>query len=418
MDPILEIAGRRGIPVLEDACQAIGATYGGRAPGRSGRMGAFSFYPTKNLGAAGDAGAVTTDDDALAALLRSLRLHGSSVTLPPRSRRRELPPGHAAGGGPGRQAAAPRRLERPAPGDRGALRRAPGGRRGAPSRSDAAGRGSRARATSTTSTSCAWPTGTRVAERLAERGIGSRSSTRSRSTSRTASSELGGREGDFPHAEKAAKEVLALPMFAELTDAEVERVAEAVVESLVRGAGLAPAHGGRRAALRVRSPHQESLAGPRRVERAPEVLAEDPERERAARPRRTRARPSATSSPGSAGRAGSCRRPGTRRSRRPAGRAPRPHRHPAQRRVRERDDRVDEVLDLLGAASSGTRRPRGRRGRRARARSGIRPTAAAPAATCGPRRLSTRKSMAGRPIRKQSNPPEGICENARRRSVR
>src|SRR5215472_61971 len=72
MDAILEIADRRGIVVLEDACQAIGAAHRGRPAGSMGKLAAFSFYPTKNLGAAGDAGAVTTDDDALAALVRSL----------------------------------------------------------------------------------------------------------------------------------------------------------------------------------------------------------------------------------------------------------------------------------------------------------------------------------------------------------
>ena len=80
MEPILEIARRRAIPVLEDACQAIGATHGGRPAGTLGTLGAFSFYPTKNLGAAGDAGAVATDDDALAALVKSLRVHGSTAT--------------------------------------------------------------------------------------------------------------------------------------------------------------------------------------------------------------------------------------------------------------------------------------------------------------------------------------------------
>src|SRR5204862_2647436 len=78
MKPILEIAGRRGIPVVEDACQAIGAADQGRAAGTLGAMAAFSFYPTKNLGGAGDAGAVTTDDAQTARLLRSLRMHGET----------------------------------------------------------------------------------------------------------------------------------------------------------------------------------------------------------------------------------------------------------------------------------------------------------------------------------------------------
>lgn len=78
MGPILEIAARHGIPVLEDACQAHGAEYGGRRVGSLGAAGAFSFYPGKNLGAAGEGGAVTTNDDALAARLRLLRDWGAA----------------------------------------------------------------------------------------------------------------------------------------------------------------------------------------------------------------------------------------------------------------------------------------------------------------------------------------------------
>ena len=76
MDEILEIAGRRGLAVVEDACQAHGATYRGRPCGSFGVTAAFSFYPGKNLGALGDGGAVATSDPELAAHLRLLRNHG------------------------------------------------------------------------------------------------------------------------------------------------------------------------------------------------------------------------------------------------------------------------------------------------------------------------------------------------------
>ena len=66
MDPILEIAAKRKIPVIEDACQAHGATYKGRKAGSLGIAGCFSFYPGKNLGAFGEAGAITTNDETLA----------------------------------------------------------------------------------------------------------------------------------------------------------------------------------------------------------------------------------------------------------------------------------------------------------------------------------------------------------------
>ena len=66
-----------GLPVIEDAAQAIGAKYKGQQAGALGAIGTFSFFPTKNLGGAGDGGALTTTDDRLAARLRSLRVHGS-----------------------------------------------------------------------------------------------------------------------------------------------------------------------------------------------------------------------------------------------------------------------------------------------------------------------------------------------------
>lgn len=78
MAPILEIAGRHGIPILEDACQAHGAEYKGRRAGSIGRAGCFSFFPGKNLGALGEGGAVTTDDAELARSIRMWRDHGSS----------------------------------------------------------------------------------------------------------------------------------------------------------------------------------------------------------------------------------------------------------------------------------------------------------------------------------------------------
>jgi len=73
------IARRRGLHVIEDACQAIGAAQNGRRAGRLGDVGCFSFFPTKNLGGFGDGGLMTTDDDRLADALAMLRVHGSRV---------------------------------------------------------------------------------------------------------------------------------------------------------------------------------------------------------------------------------------------------------------------------------------------------------------------------------------------------
>jgi len=76
MDPLLALGERYGVPVVEDAAQAIGATDRGRRAGSMGALGCFSFYPTKNLGGAGDGGIVTTNMDELAQRLRRLRTHG------------------------------------------------------------------------------------------------------------------------------------------------------------------------------------------------------------------------------------------------------------------------------------------------------------------------------------------------------
>ncbi len=76
MDAINAIAAARGVPVLEDAAQAIGAMYKGRRAGTLGQVAAFSFYPSKNLGGFGDAGMVTTDDPAMARSVARLRVHG------------------------------------------------------------------------------------------------------------------------------------------------------------------------------------------------------------------------------------------------------------------------------------------------------------------------------------------------------
>jgi len=77
MDPIMELANAKTIPVVEDAAQAIGATYKGKKAGTLGRFGCFSFFPSKNLGGLGDGGMVTCHSDEDAEMIRKLRVHGS-----------------------------------------------------------------------------------------------------------------------------------------------------------------------------------------------------------------------------------------------------------------------------------------------------------------------------------------------------
>ncbi len=81
MDAIQAIAARHGTPVVEDACQAHGAEYKGRRAGSLGVIGCFSFYPGKNLGAFGEAGAVTTEEPELRSRIQALRDHGQASKI-------------------------------------------------------------------------------------------------------------------------------------------------------------------------------------------------------------------------------------------------------------------------------------------------------------------------------------------------
>ncbi len=232
MDPILELARGRGIPVIEDAAQAIGAWYepsGSSSQRRAGTMGAlgcFSFFPSKNLGAFGDAGLVTTNDDALARRLRLLRGHGAQPkyfhkiiggnfrldAIQAAVLRVKLP--HLERWTEGRRRNAGRygELFKQA-GLKGSvgLPAEPSGRRHiynqfiirAPRRDalrthlDSAGVG----------TEIYYPVPFHLQECFAS---------------------LGHRRGDFPESERAAAETLALPIFGELTEAQQERVVGAI----------------------------------------------------------------------------------------------------------------------------------------------------------------------------------------------
>jgi len=230
MGPILEIAARHELPVIEDACQAIGAADGERPAGTMGGMNAFSFYPTKNLGGAGDAGAVTTNDAPTAQLLRGLRLHGETSLYH-----------HSRIGGNFRMDAVQAAVllaKLPRLKSWNERRRAIAARYGE-LLSDAA------RAERVTLPIEAHgkrhvyhqyvvrvPDRDAVRARLSERGIATAVFYPVPLHLQECFAGLGYREGSFPQAEKASREVLALPIFAEMTDAEVERVAEELRKAL------------------------------------------------------------------------------------------------------------------------------------------------------------------------------------------
>ncbi len=222
MEPILEIASRHGLSVLEDAAQAIGAERDGRRCGGLGNLAAFSFYPTKNLGGFGDGGMVTTDSDELAARVKIFRDHGQD----PRYFY------HIIGGN--------FRLD----GIQGAALNVKldyvdtwNGRRRA-----LAGIYDRLLADSPVQTPfieprnlCCYHQYTIVAPRrdelkdyLAEKGVGSAIFYPKPLHVQACFEELGYKDGDLPVSERLAQEVLSLPVYPELTDEQVHYAAGAI----------------------------------------------------------------------------------------------------------------------------------------------------------------------------------------------
>ena len=224
MDPILELARARGIPVVEDACQAVGALYKGRPVGTLGALGALSFYPTKNLGALGDGGALLVGDAGLAARLRRLRNGGQS------DRYRHEVPGinsrldeiqaailrvglrHLSSWTERRRALASLYREELREAGAGLPEEQPW-----------------ARAVHHLFV-VRHPRRDALAEALRSRGIATLVHYPIPLHLQPAFAVLGGRPGDLPVAERAAREVLSLPLHPELTDAQVRAVAAAVRE--------------------------------------------------------------------------------------------------------------------------------------------------------------------------------------------
>jgi dTDP-4-amino-4,6-dideoxygalactose transaminase len=226
MDPLLAIAAESGVPVIEDACQAIGATYRGRQAGSMGAAGCFSFFPSKNLGAFGDAGLVTTNDRELAAKVRLLRNHGAA--------RRYY---HELVGGNFRidaLQAAVLRVKLPHLARWTAMRRANADRY----RQLFAGAGvvlpvePEDRFHIYNQFVIRLPHRDRVREFLAEREIATEIYYPVPFHLQDCFAGLGHRRGDFPAAEEAARSSLALPIYGELTLAQQDAVVDAVVEAL------------------------------------------------------------------------------------------------------------------------------------------------------------------------------------------
>ena len=240
MDPIVELARRHSLDVIEDAAQAIGAEYRGRRAGSIGRVGCFSFFPSKNLGGFGDGGLVTTNDPELADELRLLRNQGHRPkyvnqriggnfrldALQAAVLRVKLP--HLDGWSAARQANADRYRRRlleagladPDADPAEELRTAPlalpfeaPGRRHIYNQFVVSVRGDDR---------------PRLIEHLRGDGIGCEIYYPVPGHLQPCLEDLGYGRGDFPHSERAADRTLALPIFPELTEPQIDRVVESI----------------------------------------------------------------------------------------------------------------------------------------------------------------------------------------------
>lgn len=230
MDPILEHARRAGVPVIEDAAQAIGARYKGRPAGTMGTIGAFSFFPSKNLGAFGDGGLVVTDDEALAREIRLLRNHGAEPKYH-----------HSRIGGNFRLdalQAAVLRVKLPHLPAWSAMRR----RNAERYRRLFIDAGVTDRITLPTWSADREPIFNQYVIRVARRdevrarleaaGVGTEIYYPVPFHLQECFAPLGHRRGDFPAAEAAADEVLALPIYGELTEDQQRHVVQAIAEAV------------------------------------------------------------------------------------------------------------------------------------------------------------------------------------------
>ena len=226
MAPIVDVAARSGIPVIEDAAQAIGACYRGAPVGGIGTIGCFSFFPTKNLGAFGDAGLVTTSQDGLARRLRSIRQHGGEVKYR-----------HDVVGANFRLdalQAAVLRVKLPHLSSWTASRRRNAERYEALFKNAGLDGTVTLPMRSPDSTHIynqfviRAPERDRLHAHLKAAGIGTEIYYPVPLHLQPCFRELGYRTGSFPAAEQASSEVLALPIYGELTDAQQERVVEQI----------------------------------------------------------------------------------------------------------------------------------------------------------------------------------------------
>ena len=235
MDALMRVANQHGVPIVEDAAQAIGSRYRGRQAGTFGVAGCFSFFPSKNLGAFGDAGLVTTRDTAMAERLRLMRNHGAEQQYY-----------HRVIGGNFRidaLQAAVLRVKAPHLAGWTRTRRANADRYRSLFRE--AGLDGRV-ALPAEAPGCDHiynqfvirvPERDRVKQALAARHVGTAIYYPVPFHLQECFAHLGYRDGQFPHAEAAARDTLALPIYPELTPAQQAYVVSSIHAVLAETAG-------------------------------------------------------------------------------------------------------------------------------------------------------------------------------------
>jgi dTDP-4-amino-4,6-dideoxygalactose transaminase len=243
MDPVLAIATKHGIPVIEDNAQSLGAGYRGRKTGSMGSVGCLSFYPSKNLGAYGDAGMIVTQDEKPATRLRALRNHGQtgryvSTERGWNSRLDELQAAilrvklrHLADWTARRQAHARvyDSLLHDLPGI--TLPRVPEGREHVYYLYTIRVAASRTGVRTAGNDPAAAPSDL-VQRRLADRGVASMVYYPVPLHLQPLYAQLGGKPGDLRISERASREVLSIPIYPELTEAQVTHVAKSLRAAL------------------------------------------------------------------------------------------------------------------------------------------------------------------------------------------
>jgi len=222
VDPILEICRRHKLPLVEDACQSHGAKYKGKTIGTFGEMSGFSFYPGKNLGAFGEGGALVTNSAEFARRARSLREHGSSV----RYYHDEVGFNYRMEGIQGAVLGIKlKHLEKWTRERRRVAKRYAELLAGTPLQLPQ----------EASFAESVWhlyvvrhPQRDALKKYLDENGVGNAVHYPIPLHLQKCYAELGHKVGDFPVAEKAGRECLSLPIYPELTDAQIQRVAEAI----------------------------------------------------------------------------------------------------------------------------------------------------------------------------------------------